>query len=97
MDAAQVVVSRSIGNSGSRRRKPYAALQTNRPPSRTAICAPVTWAAARVFFANESASSVEIFEPSKRRIQLVGRGPAIEDISGSRDSEAAGSARHRIM
>ena len=38
------------------------------PRSITTICAPVVWDASSVFFANASASVVEIFVPSNRTI-----------------------------
>jgi hypothetical protein len=75
-EAAQVVVSRSIGSVGSRRRTPKAALQTTFPRSRTTICAPVTRAAASVLRAKASASAVVMDVPSKRRMDVGSMGSA---------------------
>ena len=80
IDAAHIVVSRSIGNSGSRRRRPNAPLHTSLPRSITAICAPVTCASANVFRANVSASEIGIVVPSNRRIDATFFGEAAEHV-----------------
>ena len=69
IDAAHVVVSRSIGSGGSRRRKPNAALQTRLPAIEHGDLRAGHVGRRQRFPANDSALAVVIVGPSSRRME----------------------------